>query len=105
MEHKIIRKEKNPFLGREEFLIEIKSTLNPVEEDIKKMVGKDPELAIVKKITNNFGRHNFSADVIVYESAEAKQRVETVPKKVRKQMEEDKKKAEEAAKANQGGAQ
>jgi ribosomal protein S24E len=99
MEQKIIKQEKNPFLNREELVIEIKSDITPSFDEVKKIIGKDENLIVVKKVETNFGKKVFTADAVVYESAEAKDKIETIPKKVRKKMEEDKKAADEAAKA------
>jgi len=98
MKTKILKQEKNPFLGREEILMEIESKSAPNTNEVKKAVGKDENLIVVNKITNNFGRKIFVADIFVYESAEAKGKVEVIPKKIRKKMEEEEKKAEEEAK-------
>lgn len=97
MEHKIISQEKNPFLSREEFKLQISAEANPTEDAVKEAVGKDADLTVVKKLGNGFGKNEFTADVVVYDSAEEKEKVETIPKKVRKKMEEEKKAAEEAA--------
>lgn len=99
MEAKILKQEKNPFLKREEFTIEITSEANPVEAEIIEFIGKDAESTVVRTISSNFGSDSFLADVVVYDSAEAKTEVMTIPQKVRKKMEAEKKKAEEAAKA------
>lgn len=98
MEAKILKQTKNPFLKREEFTVEILSNANPGEEAIKDFLGKNKELTIVRTISSNFGRKTFLADVVVYDSAEAKQSVVVVPQKVRKEMEEARKKAEADAK-------
>jgi ribosomal protein S24E len=98
METKILKQTKNPFLKRTEYSVEIKSDSNPGEEAIKEFLKSDKELTIVRTIVSNFGRKTFLADVVVYDSAEAKQSVVIVPQKVRKEMEEAKKKAEAEAK-------
>lgn len=95
MKTEILKQEKNPFLHREEIIMKIESDAVPSFEDVKKEVGKDEKLTIVKKINSNFGRHEFEAEVVVYESEESKDKVETVPQKVRKKLAEEKKKAEE----------
>ncbi|MEA3248090.1 MAG: hypothetical protein U9Q73_00110 [Nanoarchaeota archaeon] len=97
MENKIIKQEKNPFLEREEIVIEVVSELAPNSDEVKEIVGKDAELTVVKNIQGNFGRNVFVAEVVVYDNVEAKKKIETVPQKVRKKIEADRK-AEEAAK-------
>lgn len=109
MEHKIISQQKNPFLQREEILIEMTSATAPSFEDVKKAVGKDEKLVVVKKVDGQFGQHIFIADVVVYDSEKAKKNVEIVPQKTRKKIaedekkkiEEEKKQKEEAKKAEE----
>jgi len=98
MESKILKQEKNPFLNREEIVIELSSEIAPKIDEVKEAVGKDSDLTIVKKISSNFGKHVFSADVVVYDNIEAKEKVEVIPKKVRKKMAEEAKAKEEADK-------
>ncbi len=97
MENKIIKQEKNPFLQREELLLEITSESAPSEAEAKEQIGKDEALTVVKKINTNFGRQTFLVEAVIYDNAEAKEKVETIPQKVRKKMEADKKAAEEEA--------
>ncbi len=97
MESKIIKQEKNPFLQREEITIEITSKAAPSEAEAKEQLGKDEALTVVKKINTNFGRQTFLVEAVVYDTKEAREKVETIPQKVRKKMEADKKAAEEEA--------
>jgi len=100
MESKIIKQEKNPFLQREEIVLEIKSEAAPSFEEIKKQIGKDENIVVIKKVNSNFGTQTFTAEVFVYDSAEARKKVETIPQKIRKKLaEEEKSKAEAEAKA------
>tara|TARA_Y100000310_G_C20585088_1_gene764977 strand:- start:403 stop:816 length:414 start_codon:yes stop_codon:yes gene_type:complete len=107
MSTKIIKQEKNPFLDREEIVLEISSEIAPKIEDVKNAIGKEDNLTIVKKIHSNFGKHKFTADVLVYETQEAKDKIEVIPQKIRKKLEAEKKaeeakiKAEEEAKAEE----
>ncbi|MCD4771147.1 hypothetical protein K8R30_01890 [archaeon] len=95
MKSKIIKQEKNPFLQREEFVLEIASEVAPTEAEVKKKIGKDEDLIVVKKINTNFGRQKFMTEVVVYDDKEAKRKIETIPQKVRKKMEADEKAAKE----------
>ncbi len=88
METKIIKQEKNPLLEREEILIEIKADSTPSAEEVKKIVGKDENLVVVKKINSSFGKRVFTAEVFVYDSVEVKNRIEV--KKKRKSEEAEK---------------
>ena len=108
METKIIKQEKNPFLKREEIVIEIITEVAPSSDEIKKIIGKDVDLTVVKKIQGYFGKKVFVAEAVIYDNAEAKKKIETIPKKVRKKIEADRKteedakrKAEEAKKAEE----
>ena len=92
MESKIIKKQKNPFLNREEYIIEFVSGTNPSFKDVEEVIGGDAGLIAVKKINNNFGRRIFSAEAFVYFSKEDKAKIETVSKKM-KSKEQEKKEA------------
>ncbi len=97
MSFQIINQQKNPFLKREEYLIKIESETSPSFEDIQKQMNKDAELTIIKKVQGKFGTKIFNAEVFVYDSKEAKEKIEVIPKKIKKKLEEEaKKKAEEA---------
>ncbi len=98
MKTKIIKQEKNPFLEREEFTIEVTAESAPSAADVMSELGKDETLTVIKKINTNFGRQTFLTEVVVYDNLEAKEKIETIPQKVRKKMAAEKKAAEETAK-------
>ena len=98
MKTEIIKQKTNPFMCREEMTLRVLSEITPTKEELKKEVGKDPELTIIKKIEGNFGKQEFIVDVEVYESKEAREKYEIVPKKVKIQMEKERKEAEAAEK-------
>jgi ribosomal protein S24E len=98
MESKIIKQEKNPFLQREELVLEITSEAAPNEAEAKQQIGKDETLTVIKKINTNFGRQTFIVEAVVYDNSEARERVETIPQKVKKKMAADKKSEDEAVK-------
>jgi ribosomal protein S24E len=101
MKSEIISDEKNLFFNRNEMTLSIESDTQPNYEDIRKEIGKDENLINIRKIENNFGRKKFTAYVDVYDSVEDKNKIMTIPKKVRKKMEAEeveKKKVEEAEK-------
>jgi len=91
MESKIIKQEKNPFLEREELTLEIKNKNTPTADEVKTAIGKDPNLTIIKKINTNFGNQTFIAKAIVYDNPEAKNKIETIPQKIKKKTESTKK--------------
>jgi ribosomal protein S24E len=106
MKTKIISQEKNPFLEREEFLIEIEANSTPTEAEIIEDLGKGDLLTVIRGIRTNFGTCTFIVDAIVYNSEEAKEKYVVLPQKVRKKIEEEKKaKEEEEKKAKEAAAQ
>lgn len=98
MKSEIIKQEKNPFLKREEFTLQITSEAVPTEAEVKAELGKDESLTVVKKINTNFGKSSFITEAVVYNTKEDKEKIEVIPKKIRKKMEAEKKAAEEEAK-------
>jgi ribosomal protein S24E len=98
MESKIIQEEKNPFLERTELTLEIKNEVAPSFDEVKTEIGKDAELTIVKKVNTSFGKQVFVVEAVVYDSKEAKDKIETIPQKVRKKMATEAKATEDAAK-------
>ncbi len=92
----IKKQEKNKILDREEFNIEVTASNNPKKEEIITFLKKDPELCVIKEIQGNFGRDMFEVEVFVYDSIEAKEKTEYIPRKIRAKLAEEKKKQEEA---------
>lgn len=99
MKHEIISKKVNPFLNREEMIMKVESTITPSAIEVKKLIGGDEELIVIKKIDRNFGKRVFMVDAVVYDDKISKDKVEVVPKKVKKKLEDDKKAAATAAAA------
>jgi ribosomal protein S24E len=95
---KILSHKKNPLLQREEIVLEVENALAPTFNEVKKMVGRDETLTVVRRVDGSFGKQIFTAEVIVYNSEKAKNKIEVVPKKIKKKLEEERKKAEEEAK-------
>lgn len=98
MGHKILSKQKNQFLNREEITLEIEAKSSPSIDAVKEEIGKNKDLIVVKNIRSSFGKNLFISDLVVYDSVENKERIEVVPRKVRKKLMEEKKKADEEAK-------
>ena len=98
MESEIIKQEKNPFLEREEIIMEIKNMITPTSEEVKNKIDGDSELIVVKKINTNFGKQSFIVEAVMYDNIEAKEKIETVPQKIKKKMEAEKKDREKAEK-------
>jgi len=80
MKSEIIKQDKNPFLNRDELLMEIKAESTPSYEEIKAELGKDENLVVIRKVHTNFGKKRFLAEIVVYNSIEDREKVETIPK-------------------------
>ena len=98
MKSEIIQQKKNPFFCREELVMKVSSEITPTNEELKKEIGKDPELIVIQKIDGNFGKQEFTVEAQVYDSKEAREKYEIIPKKIRIQMEKERKEAEAAEK-------
>ena len=98
MDAQIITQTKNPFLEREEITLQITNETTPTSDEVKSAIGKDPTLTVIKKINTNFGQKIFQAKAVVYDTPEAKKRIETIPRKTRKKIEAEKKSTAETAK-------
>jgi len=98
MKSEIVSKIKNPFLRREELIIKIESEVTPRISEIVELTKEESDKVVVNKIKTNFGTKKCTADVFVYETKEAKEAARVIPKKIRKKMEEERKKAEAEAK-------
>ncbi len=75
MEVKIVSKEKNPFLEREEIEFEVESDKStPSRNDVKSkliaLTNSSDDKLIVLSITNSFGAKKFKGKAFVYESKE-----------------------------------
>ncbi len=98
MKIKILKQEKNPFLQRDELILEITSQSAPSTLDVISELGRDAALTIIKKINTNFGRQTFLTEVVVYDNLEAREKIETIPQKIKKKIAEEKRVAEEKVK-------
>lgn len=98
MKTNVVKTTKNPFLSREEVLLEIHNDVSPSLEEIKQSLGKESDCVVIRRVHSQFGKRRFIAEVMVYDSKDAREQVETIPKKVKKKMEEERKAAEEAKK-------
>ena len=99
MKSKIISQKRNPSFEREEIIIEVENNVTPSYDEIKKIIGKNEDLIVVKKVSANFGRYKFMAEAVVYDSVEVKNKIEVIPRKIRKKIEEERKKKEAEEKA------
>lgn len=85
---KIIKQDKNVFLNRDEYLVEIEAEIAPSVAEVVKFLGKGEDVTVVKKIRGGFGKHKFVAEVDVYENRQVREEVEKIPRAMRKKMEE-----------------
>jgi ribosomal protein S24E len=97
MESKIISHIKNGSLNREEFILNVSSDSNPSKKDIAEALKKDVELTVVRQIKGSFGKNSFDVDAVVYNTKVDKDKIEVIPRKVRKKLVAEAKKAAEAA--------
>jgi len=95
---KILNQEKNPSLKREDFLIQIESSITPSYEEIKKAFGKEEELTVIRRVNSSFGKKVFTIEISLYNDKDSLKLIETIPKKVKKKMEAEEKARKEAEK-------
>jgi len=96
MKIETINQQKNPFLKREELTIKIENDTTPSFDELKKQIGKNEDLTVIKKINTSFGKKIFIAEALIYDNQEAKNKIETIPKKIRKKMKADEKAKQES---------
>jgi ribosomal protein S24E len=96
MKTKILNQTENPLLSRTELIVEIESEATPTRKEVIDALKKDEELTVIRKISSNFGRNQFIADIVVYKDKESKEKYVTIPKKTRIKMEAERKSANEA---------
>ncbi len=102
MKFEIKKQVKSELFHREEFELEVVAPSNPKREEVLAFLKKDPELCVIKEIQGNFGRDVFNVIVFVYNTLEAKEQTEYIPRKIKKKLDGEKKKAtEEAAKVKE----
>lgn len=85
----IVKKDiKNPLLKRREVLFEMESESNPGFEGAMKAVVNEfkiqEALVVVKKVDSSFGSHKFIIDAFIYDSEDAKNKVEPVKREKKK---------------------
>jgi small subunit ribosomal protein S24e len=97
----IQEKKENPLLNRTEIKGNIEfDDITPsnvkLSESLAKETKKEINLIIVKSIYTNFGQKLADFEAIIYDNAESRDKVEMLTKHIKKKMEEDRKKSEEA---------
>ncbi len=90
MKFKIEKKDDKPLVERYELYVKIEdTTATPsneyVRQEVSKATNKSPDLIVVKKVLQAYGKKDVHAIVYVYESAEALKKFE--PKKKEKKGE------------------
>ncbi len=98
----ITENKKNELLQRSEISGQIVfEGTTPSNVQLAEAIGKElkstPELVVVKGVYTKFSRQEAVFQAVVYSSAEARKRFEVVTKHMKKQAEEQRKKAAEAA--------
>ena len=97
----IQEKKENSLLNRTEVKGSIEfDDITPsnvkLAESLAKETKKEINLIVVKSIYTNFGQKLADFEAIIYNSMEAKDKIEMLTKHIKKKMEEDRKVAEEA---------
>ena len=90
MELKIIGKTDKPYLGRKEIVLKGRAATTPSKAELKEEVAKlsstAPEMVVIKKVNQQFGRQDFEVSAYAYDN-----------EKSMKEFEKEKKKKEVAA--------
>ncbi|MFA6022640.1 MAG: hypothetical protein WC781_00975 [Candidatus Pacearchaeota archaeon] len=99
----ILQTKKNNLLHREEIVASLESEITPSKTQVTQMISdqlkKPVENIVIEKIESNFGTKNVRVNAKVYNDVQSKEKFETVTRKAKKKIAEEKKKAAEAAKA------
>ncbi len=81
---KMIGESRNDLLKRKEIVVEMQSHGSPTYEQVKKeLSGKfktEDSLIVIQKVSGKFGSNHFVVSAFIYDSNEAKERVEPRPK-------------------------
>ncbi len=76
----IIKNFKNDLLSRKELLVEMESVKNPTFEEasakLSEKLKADGSLLVVQGIRGNFGSNKFHVSALLYNSSEAKEKIE-----------------------------
>ena len=90
MELKIKTQIEKKFLGRKELLLDGHSATTPskvqLKEEIAKLTSATPEMIVIKRVNQQFGKQDFTVNSYIYDS-----------EKAFKEFEKEKKKKEVAA--------
>jgi ribosomal protein S24E len=80
----ILNENKNDLLRRKEIIASLQVNSNPGFEYSKKHLAEkfkaDLDKIAIKSIKNNFGTNEFLIEALIYESTEAKEKIESKPK-------------------------
>ncbi len=97
MKFEIISDKENNLLSRREIYLRVFSEATPKREDIKNLVVANfdakPELVVIDKIKQEFGKNESIVYVKIYNSQEVLKRLEKIPRKLCISGGEDAKKA------------
>jgi len=84
----ILEQKHNKLLDREELIIEITESIIPSKVDLTKRIAeelkKEEENVVINKVDTQFGSHKFKVIAKVYDSAESKEKYETITRRDRK---------------------
>jgi ribosomal protein S24E len=94
MKSEVVAQKRNPFLKREELVLKVFSDAVPTKDEVMAQIDGEDDLTVIKKINTNFGQQVFIVEAVLYDSKEDRERVEVIPKKIRKKMEKERMAAE-----------
>lgn len=81
---KILNDTKNNLLKRREIIAEVESHGNPGFTNVAKMMAETAkakeDVIVIKRIGSEFGQSKFTIEALVYDSVEAKTKIEPKPK-------------------------
>ena len=85
MELKISTKVEKKYLGRKEIVMKGRSETTPskaqLKEEAAKLASAAPELVVIKKVNQQFGRKDFEVEVYVYNDEKSMKEFEKEKKK------------------------
>jgi small subunit ribosomal protein S24e len=98
----ILQNKKNNLLHREEVVISLESKSTPSKNEVIKEVSekmkKPAENIVIEKIDGKYGERKVKIYAKIYDELKFRDKFETIPRKIKKKIAEEAKKAAEAAK-------
>jgi ribosomal protein S24E len=84
MDIKIISQDVKKLLSREEYIADVKDSKTPsyenLRENLSKKLNKPAELIVIKRIKQQYGKHDVEAKFYIYNNAESLKKFENTKK-------------------------